>query len=194
MGKEGSGEEGINRYLGGAAHEGNQHNSHTPVPKGRQRPCGHDRRHGAAETDKQGNDASSRQADFTEQLIHDKGHSGHVSPVFQNGEKKEKHRNNGDETQYAPYAGEDTVHQKGLHRPIHPCRRKGCIHLLCQCIYAAGQKVLEKGADHIEGKVEHKGHDEDKNRNGRIFSCKDAVHLPASRMLPAFLRLHHRFM
>ena len=61
-----------------------------------------------------------------------------------------------------------------------------------QQVDPAFQKLLEKGADHVEGQHEDQGHDPDKAGDRRVFSGKDPVEAHRAFLFAAHPGLHHR--
>ena len=183
--------EGIDRYLGRAAHERDEHDGHASITLRGQRPRRHDSRYAAAETDKERHDAASGEAQLSEQPIHDEGDTGHIAPVFQKRQEEKQdgdHRHEGNNTADSLKNG---IHHQRADGGIHCLCREPCIDPLCHLIDAICQSVLQESADDIKGEEENQSHDQDEDRDGGVLPREDAVDLLAARMLFAFLGLHH---
>ena len=76
----------------------------------------------------------------------------------------------------------DSIAAAAEQRGIHHIRQGGDAQL---------QQILEKGPDDIEGEPEHQPHDQDKDRDGSVFSGEDSVQLLTADVLPAFFGLYH---
>ena len=73
----------VDRQLGGAAHKRCQKDRHFTVPFGRQGTACHNTRNRTAEADQHRNNAAAGKSNLTEQFIHNKSNSCHVTAVFQ---------------------------------------------------------------------------------------------------------------
>ena len=73
----------IYRQLGRAAHKWCKKNRHLTVSLRRESSGRHNSRNRTAEADNHRDEASSRQTQLSQQLIHYKSHSGHISAVLQ---------------------------------------------------------------------------------------------------------------
>ena len=184
--------EGIDRYLGRAAHERDEHDGHASITLRGQRPRRHDSRYAAAKADKERHNAASGEAQLSEQPIHDEGDTGHIAPVFQKRQEEKQdgdHRHEGNNTADAL---KNSIHHQRADGGIHRLSREPCIDPRSHLIDAVRQSVLQESADDIKGKEEDQSHDEDEDRDGGVLPREDAVDLLAARMLFAFLGLHHR--
>ena len=184
--------EGIDRYLGRAAHERDEHDGHASITLRGQRPRRHDSRYAAAETDKERHNAASGETQLSEQPIHDEGDTGHIAPVFQKRQEEKQDDDHRHEGNNAAYALKNSIHHQRADGWIHRLCREPGIHPLCHLIDAVRQSVLQESTDDIKGEEEDQSHDQDEDRDGGVLSREDAVDLLAARMLFAFLRLHHR--
>ena len=57
----------------------------------------------------------TREAEFAQKTVADKGHTRHVAAVFQQTEEEEQQNDYWDETQYAAHAAEDAIDDERLH-------------------------------------------------------------------------------
>ena len=80
----------VNRQFGGTAHKRNQHDRHLTVTFRWQGSTGHNPRYWTPKADQQRYDTSSRKTDLSQQLIHNKSHSGHVTCILQKWQEKEQ--------------------------------------------------------------------------------------------------------
>ena len=121
-------EYGVNRYLRGAAYVWHQHDGHVSVAVRVKGPACHDGRHGASESDEHRHEASAGEADLTQQGVHDKGDSGHVAGVFQNGQEEKQHEDDRQEAQHASDAGEYAVYYETFYYRVYAVDGEAVVH------------------------------------------------------------------
>ena len=97
VGKEGANENAINGKLGAAAHEGREHDGHFAVPLTGQGSGGHDGRNATAKADNEGDKGGAGKTNLAQELVHHKGHAGHVTTVLQKRKEEEQGDNGGNE-------------------------------------------------------------------------------------------------
>ena len=191
-GEEGADEEGIDGQLGGAAHKGGEEDGHLPVPFAGEGAGGHHRRNGAAKADEHGHDALAGQADLPQQLVHDKGHPGDIAAVLHHGQEEEQGDDDGQKAEHAAHAGEDAVDDQAVDGRIHMDGGEPGVRRRGQSVDARRQQILEPGAHHVEGEIEHQDHDAQKAGDGGVFSGEHLVNAFAAQPLPALTGLDHR--
>ena len=114
-GEERARQEAVYGYLGGAAHERDEQDSQAPVMRGRQGAGSHNARHGASEADEHRHDAPAGEAKLAQQFVGDKRNARHVPAVFQHGQEKEQHYDDGDEAQHRAYTPENRIYDQRTH-------------------------------------------------------------------------------
>ena len=185
------GEERVNGNFGRAAHKGRKQNGHRPVALGRERPCGHDGGHRAAEANEHRHDGLAGKADLPEQLIHHERHAGHIAGVFENGQEEEQCHNDGQKAQNRAHALKNAVDQKAMYHRVQAVVCERSVHRRCKRVNAHGEHVAQKAADDVERQIEDEQHDAEEDRDGGKFAGENLVHLHAAQMLLAFARLDH---
>ena len=88
--KERCREKCVDRNFCRATHKGREQDGHGAVALRRERPCRHDCRDRAAETDKHWHDRFAGQADAPQKLVHDERHTRHIAGVFQNRQEEKQ--------------------------------------------------------------------------------------------------------
>ena len=105
-----------------ARHERSEHNSHLAVTvAGKGSGC-HDGRNAASKTDQHWDKGTSRQTNFSQQLIHNKRNTRHVSAVFQKRKEEEQQNNDWKEGKNTSNTGADTIDNQG----VKPWGNVGC--------------------------------------------------------------------
>ena len=189
--EKGRREEGIDGNLRRAAHKGRQENGHFPIPVRGQCPGCHDAGNRTAEADEHGHDAAAGQANLPQQLIHDKGHPGHITAVLQDGKEEKQGHDHRQKAQDAAYAIENAINDQGMNHRIDAKGGEPVVHQCGQSLDAQLQHFRQPGADNAKGQPEHQAHDGHKGRNGRIFARQEPVQLLAADMALALPGLHH---
>ena len=87
------GKKGVDRQLCGTAHKRGQQNGHFTVTFRWKSTACHNARNGTAKADKHRHDAAAGKTDLSQQLIHNKGYSCHISAVFQQRQEEEQCNN-----------------------------------------------------------------------------------------------------
>ena len=189
--EEGGSKYAVNGDFCGAAHKGCQQNGHPPVPLRGQSPGGHDGGNRAAEAHQHGYDAAAGQTNFPQQLVHDKGHTGHVSSILQNGQEEEKNHDNGQKTQYTAHSGKNTVDYQTVDHRVQAVGRESGVNDDRQSVDTSGQQVGEEGAEDIESQIEDGQHDTKENRQGQVLVGNDPVDGLAPLALSGRPAFHH---
>ena len=109
LGEKCRSEKSINRQLRRTAHERNHHDGHFTVTLRGQCPAGHDTRYRTAKSNEHWHNASSGQTNLSQQLIHHKGDTGHVSGILQQRQEEEQRDNDGQEAQHTAHTVKDAV-------------------------------------------------------------------------------------
>ena len=183
---------GIDRDLGGTAHEGCQQDGHTAVPFTGQCSSRHDRRYTAAEPDQHGDYTPARETDPAQEMVHDKGHSGNISAVLQKGQKQEHDHNDRYEAENTPDACKDSFDYETVDGRIDPAPGKHVVYEKGQVLNPDFQQSLEICADHIEGEIEDQSHDQYKDGDRRIFTRQYLVDLSTAQVLFALSKAFYR--
>ena len=61
-----------------------------------------------------GNKGLTRQAEFTEYPVHDKGDPGHIAAGLQEGQEEEQHQHLGHKAQHCAHTGNNTIQNQAL--------------------------------------------------------------------------------
>ena len=190
-GEESGGKQGIDGDFRGAAHKGCEQNGHLPVPVAGKGSRGHDGWQGAAEADEHGHKASAGQADFPQQLVHHKGHPGHVAGVLQNGQEEKQGDDDGQEAQHAAHTGEDAVNDQTVHHRVDAIGGEPLVDQDGQPVHGVFHHIGEERSYHIKGEEKDQPHNGHKQWDGQIPVGEHPVDLNAAAMLPALCRLFH---
>ena len=158
--------QGDDGHLCAAGNEGRRHDGHFTVTVILNGTAGHDTGHTAAGRDQHGDKALARQAELSENTVHNEGDTRHVADVFQNGQEEEQHQHLRYKTQHRADAADDTVSDQAyqpigrtdLGQPLnngrlHPLRHKNIIG-----------KIRYQGADAGHRHIVDAEHDHGENR------------------------------
>ena len=97
-----------------AGDETGGHNGHFPVTVLINGTGCHDTGDTTAGGDQHGNKGLTGQAELTEKPVHDKGNTGHIAAIFQNGQEQEQHQHLRNEAQNCTNATHDAVHDQAV--------------------------------------------------------------------------------
>ena len=114
--------EDVNGQAGTAGHE--RRNQHRPIAVAfiLQSTRRHDGRHTATKAEDHGDEGPARQTQTVHDIVHDIGHAGHVTAVFQDGQGKEEDTDVGQKGQDAADAGDDAITDQGNEHIVSPQR------------------------------------------------------------------------
>ena len=190
-GEKGGNNHAINRQFGAAGHEGGQEDGHFTVSFTGKGPGRHNGRDAAPEADEHGDKGTAGKADLPQELIHDKGHPGHIAAVLQEGEEEEQQNDNGQEGKDAAHAGADPVDDQAA----DPVAGASGSH---EAVQGGGpgpdapvQEVLEGRAQEGEGQPEDHHHDPQENGDAQVPAGQDPVDALGTDLFPGLLVLDH---
>ena len=180
--KKCSGYHTVNWQLGTAGHKRSDNDGHFPVTLTAQCTGGHDSGHTAAKANQHWHKASARQADFTQQLIHNKRHPGHIPAVLQQRQEEKQRYDHRKKGQYASHTVADTVYDQRLQPVTDLHGRQQVSHLITCYGNPILQQRLHSTANRTEGQIENAQHDQNKNRYAKIFMCQQPVNFLAAHL------------
>ena len=184
----------INGNLCGAAHKRRKQNRHASVSvRGKGTRC-HNGRNGTAKANQKRHNASAGKTDFSQQLVHHKGHAGHVTGILQHGEEEEQHHDDGQKAQHAAHARKDAVNNKAVHNGVDAVDRQCVVGQIGERVNAQCQQVGQACADDTERQPEYQRHNADKAGQGGVFAGQDAVNGHTALVLAAFAGAHNGFV
>ena len=108
--------------LGAARDEGGGHDRHFSIPVIFDRPRGHNAGHTAAGGDQHRDERFAGKAEFTEDPIHHKGDTRHISAGFQEGKEQKQHQHLRHKAEHRAHTGDDAV-QDQLLQPLRAMDR-----------------------------------------------------------------------
>ena len=115
--KEGACNQRNNRELGAAGHKGCGHNRHLPVTVIFNGSGCHNAGYAAAASNQHRYKGFSGKTELSENPVHDKGNSCHISAGLQKGQEDEKHQHLRHKSKHSAHAGHNTVQYKAL-KPV----------------------------------------------------------------------------
>ena len=128
-----AGKQADNGHFCAAGHKAGGHDGHAAVTFIFNGTGRHNARHAAAGTDEHWDEAFAGKAELAEDTVHNKGDTGHIAHVFQNGKHQEQHQHLRHKAQHGGHAAHDAVHHQGpaasgatlqlsSRPPMLPCR------------------------------------------------------------------------
>ena len=191
--EEYGGDHGNDDRLCRAWDEGAEHDGHAAVTHVFDGAGRHDSRYTAAAADKDRDEGLAGETEFTENAVHDEGHTRHVAGVFQKGEEEENEEDLRHKAENSADTADDAVYDEarhpvrrfdGLHEAsrcvIHDLTEEGIIHPVCRPTADGGDR------DEID-----KRHDEEEDRKRKDAVCDDMVDFIRGRHGDALLLFLH---
>ena len=134
-------------------------------------------RNAAAQTDQHWDKGFTRQTKTTENTVHDKGNTCHVTTVFQKCEQQEKNHHLRQEAKYSTDTGDDTIQNQRLEPWSGIGSGEPSFH--CWRNYLGKQNIIDPVGHHRshsgDGKIVNYEHDQRKDRKRENAVCNNLI-------------------
>ena len=184
-GEESRCKEGIDGNLGSTGHKRREQNSESTVAFAGKSSASHNARNGTTEANQQGHNASSRQAQASEQPVHHESDTSHIACIFEHAEEEEQNDNEGKEDKHSSYARIDAVDDERMNGWSDIPLRQEFVGKSRKAVYSLLKDVLQPSSYRIESEVENRCHNEQEGRNGCVAARQDFVYSDASPLFVA---------